>query len=1024
MLPLQRPVLLLALAAPALADVNFPSFSSTAGLSLVGSAARSGSVLRLTPFASDRVGAAWFVTPQNVVEPFVCEFTFQLGGSADGMAFVIQGQGTTAVGSNGGGLGYDGITNSIAIELDTYLNGSDPSENHLSVNTRGTAANSSDHGSSLGSTSLLVNLNDGAVHTLRAEYVPGVLRIQVDGAAPTLQVDLDIAATLSLTGGQAWVGFTAATGGLAQSHDVRSWTFDAQASIATGNGAPDAPVVLAPDSSSAPVDPAAATFLLGPYFDPDGDAHLATDYELWRAQPTELVWRLGGATGAERLTAPLSSGTFLGSHAGQTGLDPFTAYVARARVRDDSGDPFSEWSPWTERDVLTGDPGNIVPLVVSDLQVLPAPTLRYAASGRPVELAAGAGGPRAVFETAGGDVLLEFVGDAAAGNRAVDGVGLAQGEPLRLRVDGGTPGLALNPTEVVIRDEVCAGVRVMLPTLDVAPGASAYYWLSADGGTWEGAAAQTAPTFALPGRGPAFGWDAQPGYQVDVLATGFQLPVNLAFVPNPGPAPGDPFLYFTELYGRILVMTNDGSVSVFADNLLNYNPLGSFPGAGEQGLGGLAVDPWSGDVWLSLLYDAGGPHYPRVERLTSADGGLTAATRTTVLDMPGEPQGQAHYVSHLEFLTDGTLLVHMGDGFQTNTARNLESYRGKILRIQQDGTPPTDNPYYNGGAVTARDYVYALGVRNPYGGRTRAADGQHYFVENGPGVDRFAKLVNGRDYLWTGSDASMGNFALHNWSPAVGPVNLAWVQPTTFGGSGFPADKWDHGFVSEAGETYSLGPGARGKRITEYVLDAQGNLVTGPVDFVRYTGAGRSTVVGLAAGPEGLYFTDLYPESGSNPLVAGANLLRVRPVPDASTDCGSLGSAYCGPAVANSSGGPAFLRATGSDVVLDNDLTLEGRGLPANTFAMLVASRTQGLVPNAGGSSGVLCLGGTLGRFNAIVAASGPAGAVDFPVDLGQMPPPLSAVAAGDTWNFQVWFRDFSLFPTSNFTDGRSVTFR
>src|SRR4051812_11676187 len=62
-----------------------------------------------------------------------------------------------------------------------------------------------------------------------------------------------------------------------------------------------------------------------------------------------------------------------------------------------------------------------------------------------------------------------------------------------------------------------------------------------------------------PGENP---WIAkQPGFVIQKFASNLQLPVNIAFVPDPGPNPGDPLLYVTELYGAIKVVTRDGSVS-------------------------------------------------------------------------------------------------------------------------------------------------------------------------------------------------------------------------------------------------------------------------------------------------------------------------------------------------------------------------------------------------------------------------------------------------------------------------------
>jgi PKD domain-containing protein len=119
--------------------------------------------------------------------------------------------------------------------------------------------------------------------------------------------------------------------------------------------------------------------------------------------------------------------------------------------------------------------------------------------------------------------------------------------------------------------------------------------------------------------------------------------------------------------------------------------------------------------------------------------------------------------------------------------------------------------------------------------------------------------------------------AAYVWSPAVAPVNIAWVQPGTFGGSGFPAEKMDHAFVSESGATYSEGPETNGKRISEFTFDLTGALVTGPNPLVEYEGVGRGTAVGLAAGPDGLYFTDLYRDfGGTSATDPGASVFRIR----------------------------------------------------------------------------------------------------------------------------------------------------
>jgi hypothetical protein len=85
-------------------------------------------------------------------------------------------------------------------------------------------------------------------------------------------------------------------------------------------------------------------------------------------------------------------------------------------------------------------------------------------------------------------------------------------------------------------------------------------------------------------------------------------------------------------------------------------------------------------------------------------------------------------------------------------------------------------------------------------------------------------------------------------------------------------------YVAESGATWATGAQSIGKRISEWVLDASGNLVAGyPRTLIAYNGAGKASCVGLAAGPDGLYFSDLYKDSSlTSPIERGANILRVR----------------------------------------------------------------------------------------------------------------------------------------------------
>lgn len=388
-------------------------------------------------------------------------------------------------------------------------------------------------------------------------------------------------------------------------------------------------------------------------------------------------------------------------------------------------------------------------------------------------------------------------------------------------------------------------------------------------------------------------WKAREGYVVETFAEDLMLPTDIAMVTEPGPHGSDAFMYVTELYGRVKVITRNGTVkdytkgilpeSTHPNGLLNFQPTGNFPGSGEMGVTGIAVEPDTGDVLVSFVYEDGEsseepkPHYPKVVRLIGDDDGLEAVGMETVLDMKGALQGASHQVSNLTISPDGHLFVHNGDGgLGKDEAPQVDSYLGKILRLELDGDPVESNPYYDGAPFTARDYVYAKGFRNPFGGAWRLSDATYWEVENGPQVDRLAKIVKGDDYLWPG-DMEMKHRAAYSWNPSVAPTGIEFVEPGRFGGSGLPEVSQGHAFVAESGPTWASGPQDLGKGISEFDLSGDGGLSRGPIQLVDYVGTGKATVLGLAAGPDGLYFTDLYKDKEyETPIDRGANVLRVR----------------------------------------------------------------------------------------------------------------------------------------------------
>ncbi len=140
---------------------------------------------------------------------------------------------------------------------------------------------------------------------------------------------------------------------------------------------------------------------------------------------------------------------------------------------------------------------------------------------------------------------------------------------------------------------------------------------------------------------------------------------------------------------------------------------------------------------------------------------------------------------------------------------------------------------------------------------------------------------------------------------------------------------------------------------------------------------------------------------------------------------GVVGQSYCGPAATNSSGESGELLAWGSDLAADNHLQLVGTHLSYKRLAMLLNSRGRGQsIPP--GAQGTLCLGGAIGKHTADLRNSWASRVSLFEVDTTQPPTPAGPVAiqAGETWFFQIWYRDQAPQATSNFTDAVAIQFK
>jgi hypothetical protein len=148
----------------------------------------------------------------------------------------------------------------------------------------------------------------------------------------------------------------------------------------------------------------------------------------------------------------------------------------------------------------------------------------------------------------------------------------------------------------------------------------------------------------------------------------------------------------------------------------------------------------------------------------------------------------------------------------------------------------------------------------------------------------------------------------------------------------------------------------------------------------------------------------------------------------AGPDVIDAGTTYCSPATANSTGQSGSIVASGSQSASLGVLSLVASRLPTNSFGYFITSQTQGLVQQPGGSQGILCLSGGIGRYvgPGQIKNSGATGSFALALNLAETPQPTGfvTVTAGQTWNFQCWHRDsIGGAATSNFTDASAVMF-
>jgi glucose/arabinose dehydrogenase/PKD repeat protein len=336
-------------------------------------------------------------------------------------------------------------------------------------------------------------------------------------------------------------------------------------------------------------------------------------------------------------------------------------------------------------------------------------------------------------------------------------------------------------------------------------------------------------------------------FQNEILATGFDLPTNLEFLPD----------------GRMLVVELQGKIKVLPPPYTTPDPtlflqLTNVGSAGvQQGIYDIVLDPnFAGNHFYYVFYTAASPNRDRLSRFTAnATNTGTVAGSEVVLYQDPQDASSEHHGGAVNFGNDGKLYFTTGEHFDSAAAQLLSSPRGKLHRINPDGTVPTDNPFYDGTGPNV-DSIWARGLRNPFRAFYDAPSGRLLIGDVGGNNNSTAKEevnlgVAGANYGWPNSEGPCS-------APCTSPIyfyphngrDASITGGFVYHGTQFPSSYQGSYFFADYTQNW----------IRRLTFDGSGN-VTGVFNFEPADGTldgPYGDIVYLAEGPDGaLYYVDL-----------------------------------------------------------------------------------------------------------------------------------------------------------------------
>lgn len=231
------------------------------------------------------------------------------------------------------------------------------------------------------------------------------------------------------------------------------------------------------------------------------------------------------------------------------------------------------------------------------------------------------------------------------------------------------------------------------------------------------------------------------------LATGLANPVAMKFAPD----------------GRVFFTEQAGKVRVFKNGVLLATPFldlsSQVDSSGERGLLGIAFDPnFTSNNYIYIYYTAKTPNiHNRVSRFTANGDVAVPGSETVIIDLTPLGASTFHNGGAIHFGQDGKLYITTGEANVSDNADSLQNLLGKTLRINADGTIPTDNPFYNT-ATGANRAIWALGLRNPYSLSVQPGTGRIFINDVGENSwEEINEGVAGAHYGWPNTEGPTSN---------------------------------------------------------------------------------------------------------------------------------------------------------------------------------------------------------------------------------------------------------------------------